>query len=489
MPNRVNFTTLVFPTLQKGCLVLTCLVLTLIAFCTHVFAQSETDADSTTDSADKVSLIKIAPSLYYSAARSWRFYGDENTHGGDLFERSNILGDFGGSRDTLVDNGVYIDLRVTQFAQNVADGGRDDSNSTRTNGSSDLTLWVDSGQANLWSGGALFAHFEVNWGTDIDADSGALLPANFDAVMPSADSPDVALSELYYMQALSPQWVLGIGKQNFASWADTNLFANNERNQFGNLALVSNPLAGVFFPYTTLGAWLDWAPSDKHNLVFVWAKKEGVADSSGLSDLDDGDNSYAIQYVYTADIGGKPGHYLLAGAYTNQDTTGFKLTGQELYKDPFREIIGLVPTDEDDNYAVIGNFDQYLWVKDTAPGNRPVTRPEGVGFFARAGWAPDDRNVIDQFYSFGLGGYGTLIPGRHDDNWGIGWAGSHISDDLRKLSIAEPLREWEHAFEIFYNFALSPAVQLSLDAQSIRTASRSADDNALILGARLQLEF
>lgn len=481
-PNRCNATSFVFPAIQKGCL-----ILAITTFCTHAFAQSETDTGSTADSKAKVSLIKIAPSLYNSAARSWSFYGDENTRDGNLLERSNILGDIGGLRDTLVGNGIYIDFGVTQFAQNVADGGRDDSSSTRTNGSSDLTVWIDSGQANLWSGGALFAHFEANWRNDIDADSGALLPANFDAVMPSADSPDQALSELYYMHALSPQWVLGIGKQNFAAWADTNIFANNERHQFGNLALVSNPLAGVFFPYTTLGAWLDWAPSEKHNIVFVAAKKEGKAGSSGLSDLDDGDNSYAIQYIYTADFDGKPGHYLLAGAYTNQETTDFELAWEELYTDPFREIIGKVPTDAGDNYAVIGNFDQYLWVKDTAVGNRPGNRPEGIGVFARAGWGPDDRNVIDQFYSVGLGGYGMLIPGRHDDNWGIGWASSHISDDLRDFSIAEPLREWENTLEIFYNFALSPAVQLAFDVQSVRTASRAADDKAIILGARLQL--
>ena len=469
----------VFSVIQKGCL-----VLILTVFSVHTSAQSKTDADS----AAKMSLIKVAPILYNTAARSWRFYGDESTREGGLLKRSNILGDFGGFRDTLVDNGVYMDLGVTQFAQNVADGGRDDSSSTRTNGTADLTLWIDTGQANLWSGGALFAHFEATWRNNIDEDAGSLLPANFDTVMPSADYPDQALSELYYLQALSPQWTVAAGKMNFAAWADTNVFANNERSQFGYLGLVSNPLAGVFFPYTTLGGWLDWAPSEKHSLVFVAAKKEGKAGSSGLGDFSDGDNSFAVQYVYTADFDGKPGHYLLAGAYTNQDITEFELSWEELYRDKFRAVIGSVPTEADDNYAIIGNFDQYLWVRDTAPGNRPANRPEGVGVFARAGWGPDDRNVIDQFYSIGLGGYGTLIPGRHDDNWGIAYAGSHISDDLREFKISN-LREWEHGYEIFYNFALSPSTQFTFDIQSIRAASKSVDNSALIVSGRLQMSF
>jgi hypothetical protein len=57
--------------------------------------------------------------------------------------------------------------------------------------------------------------------------------------------------------------------------------------------------------------------------------------------------------------------------------------------------------------------------------------PVGIGIFGRAGCAPRDRNVIDQFYSLGIGGFGMLIPGRDQDQWGVGWAGTHISSDLR----------------------------------------------------------
>jgi porin len=110
----------------------------------------------------------------------------------------------------------------------------------------------------------------------------------------------------------------------------------------------------------------------------------------------------------------------------------------------------------------------------------------GIGIFGRAGWSPKDRNVIDQFYSFGIGGYGMLIPGRYNDQWGIGWAGSHISSDLRDLPVG--LRSWEHAGVAFYNFWLTPAVHLSLNTQVIRPADDSLD-TAWTLGSRLQLDF
>lgn len=156
--------------------------------------------------------------------------------------------------------------------------------------------------------------------------------------------------------------------------------------------------------------------------------------------------------------------------------------------------------EKNNNRAVIANFSQYLWVKDgsaeafnrraEANPHHGLTHhsvpPPGIGVFGRAGWAPDDRNTIDQFYSFGIGGYGMLIPGRDDDQWGIGWAGSHISSDLRDFPVG--LRSWEHAGEIFYNFWLTPAAHLTLNGQVIRPANDSLD-TAFTLGARLQQDL
>jgi porin len=79
-----------------------------------------------------------------------------------------------------------------------------------------------------------------------------------------------------------------------------------------------------------------------------------------------------------------------------------------------------------------------------------------------------------------------LIPGRNDDMWGIGWAGSHISGDLRDLT--DELRTWEHAFEMFYNYMLTPAMYLSANTQVIRPAVEGLD-TAFTLGLRLQLDF
>ena len=135
--------------------------------------------------------------------------------------------------------------------------------------------------------------------------------------------------------------------------------------------------------------------------------------------------------------------------------------------------------------------DEYLKALRAATETRRKDLPPvGIGIFGRAGWAPEDRNVIDQFYSIGIGGFGMLIPGRDHDQWGVGWARTHISDDLRDdtalLGVA--LDSFEHAVEAYYSFQLTPAVALTFNAQVIDSTVDSVD-TAYTLGTRLQIDF
>jgi len=68
------------------------------------------------ESGKKLSLIEVAPSLYYIAKRYWEFYGDKNTTQGCLTERSHLPGNRNSTRrDRLVEHGVYIDAGVSQL--------------------------------------------------------------------------------------------------------------------------------------------------------------------------------------------------------------------------------------------------------------------------------------------------------------------------------------------------------------------------------------
>jgi len=460
-------------------------------FCSQAAAADQpaqaTDNTATstvsTQSNGMVSLIEVAPELYYMAKRYNTFYGDANTVQGDLLERSTLLGNAGGGRDYLTDHGFYFDFGVTQFLQGNASGGSETK--TRNSGSADAWLWIDTAKAGLWPGGAVFMHGEGQWAQNVNwnfnKDTGSMIPANIDETMPGADW---ALSEIYLIQALSANYMFAVGKIDIAAWADTNIFANQERTQFTYAGLVTNPIAGSFLPYTSLSAWLNWTDGEAQTLTAVYSQAEGSATVTGFDTLFNGNDTYALQYKYDTEFFGKQAHYLLAVAYSTKDIANFDISRRHF----IGEITGQLPVDEKtDNYAVFANFAQYLWVeKDHAEATRHNLPPVGIGLFGRFGWAPEDRNVITQFYSLGIGGYGMLIPGRDGDQWGVGWAGSKISSDLRDFPVN--MRSWENAGEAFYNFMLTPAAHLTLDAQVINQAIDN-QDTAWTLGARLQLDF
>ena len=133
----------------------------------------EEAATDTTSEPGLISLIDLAPELMYQLRRYPKFYGDDNTSHGGLWERSYLLGTPGGTRDSWVDRGVYFDASVTQALQGNSSGGLD-TGSARYNGSADYWLTIDTGKAGLWSGGALFFHAESSWQAEnsINKDTG-----------------------------------------------------------------------------------------------------------------------------------------------------------------------------------------------------------------------------------------------------------------------------------------------------------------------------
>ena len=452
---------------------------------------SEPPAAITSSTNAKISLAEVAPELYYQLRRYPKFYGDDNTIHGSLLERSYLLGNLGGLRDTMIDHGLYFDVSITQFLQGNSTGGKDQG-SARYNGTVDYWLTFDTGKAGLWSGGAVFLHAESSWQADrsVNSDAGSLLPATFDAAMPTPKNSDaIALPEYYLVQALPANFLTLAGKVNWAGLADNNIFANNERTQFSYTGLVNNPILGAFVPYTSLGLAGVWAPSKKHTLALIGIQSKGNATTSGFDNFN-GDYTVGGQYQFSPTVCEKlSGNYRLILGYKDKKITSFDIDPRQL----IGNLIGVVPVaKESGNYAALVNFDQYLWVKSGsgAVDGRKHLPPVGIGIFGRAGWSPKDRNVIDQFYSFGISGYGLLIPGRDYDQWGIGWAGTHVSSDLRRAVRILNIRldDFEHAFETYYNFEITPATHLTVNAQAIDSPLKSRD-TAFVFGTRLQLDF
>ncbi len=434
-----------------------------------------------------LALSKLAPELVYQEMRYRKFYGDpvitRDVADSGWLSRPLLLGSLWGARETALENGVLFGAGITQVLQGVVAGDSDDD--ANYVGSADVWLGLDSGRAGLWPGGLIFAHIEGNWGDPVSG-SGALLPVNADSIDPGLPSK-FALSELYLTQALSEQVMMIIGKADWAAFVDTTFFANNERTQFLNEGLMNNAALGAFVPYTALGAMFLATPTKELAIGGGVIQNAGNATKSGFDELDVDKLTFAGALMYNPIFGKLPGSYQMLLGYTSKDSPDFAVDGRYFIE----EIIGVRPTnDKEGNYALTVTASQYVWVDESVSVGRGRL-PVGFGPFLRLGFTPDDRNLIDQFYSVGVGGTGIPSVGRADDHWGVGWAGAHISSDFRGLAGdlgATGLDDFEHVVEAFYNFALTPAVSISLDIQYVNPTNSDRDD-LVLMGTRLQLDL
>jgi porin len=110
---------------------------------------------------------------------------------------------------------------------------------------------------------------------------------------------------------------------------------------------------------------------------------------------------------------------------------------------------------------------------------------QGVGLFARFGFADQDTNTIEWTASGGVGGKG-LIPGREQDTCGAGLF--YLSVQPERLIERLGVDDHTVGLEAYYNLAITPAANLSFDIQVVDTPLPNADA-AVILGMRLGLRF
>jgi porin len=154
-----------------------------------------------------------------------------------------------------------------------------------------------------------------------------------------------------------------------------------------------------------------------------------------------------------------------------------------------------VPT-KSGNWLVTLNVEQYLWKPKSAGGAKPAARTfckpfayqePGVGLYFRFGYTPEDRNPWHISVSGGLSGRG-VIPGRPYDRLGFGVYGLIGSGDLEDQVIIGDFVTDEVGIEAFYNFAITPWLQVSADIQWVAPGIASYDD-AVVLGTRIFTQF
>jgi len=406
-------------------------------------------------------------------------------YSGDIWHRSTLTGDWFGVRNDLAAKGITFDMSLTQVYQGIVSGGKDDD--WLYGGRGNTTINMDTQKLGLWPGGFFTVEVEGNFANSVNGLTGALMPVNTNQIFPMPTGSNFNVPNVSFMQFFSPYAGLVFGKLAVLTptSGDMNEFAHGKGDtQFMNTAFSINPVTLLIIPYSTLGAGLIILPTkDPHAAIigFSVLQTNGKANVVGFDDLHSNQLTFAGEARMRTNFFGLTGHQLIGGGYSNKTFTSLDKSLRFFIENRTIE-------EQKGSWNVYYNFDQYLYEPEKGSG-------QGIGIFGRFGVSDGNPNPMHFFFSFGVGGKG-IIPGRPLDRFGVGYYYIDVSSPkFTGLlgSTGEPLRD-EYGFEIFYNVAITPWLQVTPDIQVVKPAQKQTNsgenvNTAVVLGLRLQVVF
>lgn len=351
-------------------------------------------------------------------------------------------------------------------------------------GRGDYALTFDLEKFGGLPKGTLLVRAQHWWGEygNVSLSTGAFPPAIFPvAIPPRPNDPGIPfLTDFVITQPLSKEWVVFIGKKNVLGAADQDEFAGgNGVSQFMNQAFIANPAFLLALPYTGFTAGFvsprEWGSFS----AFVYDPKDRTADFFRLDDL------FAKGVIVGAEVKAKtnffslPGEHHVGGIWKHVELTDLRFNEPPpgVYPEP---VVPRFPT-LGDSYTIYYGFDQYLQVYSQET-------KRGWGVFGRASISDGNPTPIRYFLSLGVGGY-SPIGYRRGDTFGIGCYYTGASREFGPLPRALFGPRDGVGVELFYNFQLTPWMNLTPDFQFIKPEAGAIARNAYLGGVRLNLKF
>ena len=364
-------------------------------------------------------------------------------------ERDTLTNHYFGLGQKLNEVGIESTLNFWLLYQGVVEGGleTDDGSS----GYYHFSNHFDFEKMFGLKGASLFARVDSSWDDSINEAVGSLMRVN---ALTYGDE-DIGLTQLWLEQTFLEKRIrMRIGKEDVSQNGfdfhgqnasfDAMPYANFEGTQFLDSGLVNN--ASIPFPESGPGAVLLVEPIDR-----TYVAAGGISASADAFVFVGSDDfhewMFPVEIGFVAQPGGLPGLYY-AGYWYSQ-----------FEDDPSADGVYL-------------GMAQLLY-------REPDTKEQGLGVFARYGYASD--LTIKQFWSIG-GQYEGLLPGRDRDILAAGWAQSFT----RGEELDEP---YEGALEFYYRVRVTPWLHLSPHIQYIVNPGSNDVDDAVTLGLRSQITF
>jgi carbohydrate-selective porin OprB len=294
----------------------------------------------------------------------------------------------------------------------------------------------------------------------------------YNADIEGFNDTNVHISQAYYERDGDERLAVSVGQLDITGYFDANEFANDERAQFMAPVFVNSPVIefGGSEDFYALGLRATCTATE--NVSFTLGAFEGDGDYTDTFDKPffmaeadfafkpfGRDGNYRVYYWYR---GARPD---LDGSTIEADTVATPTNTALL--NAFNNGIGL-------------SIDQML--------------SETVGVWLRAGIQREQIAQFDKFVGAGVNVAGEFF-GRANDQMGLGYGASFMSQDFEDFNGAGFESAPEHYFEIYYNYAVEHAgadegFHVTPDFQYIENPGGDKNaDSAFIYGIRLQTYF
>ncbi|OAI41351.1 hypothetical protein AYO40_03275 [Planctomycetaceae bacterium SCGC AG-212-D15] len=390
---------------------------------------------------------------------------------GDLWTRSQLTGDWLGSRDTLAEHGLTFFGDLTQYYQGVAAGGF--TRQFRYGGRGDYLLDIDSQKMGLWQGGHLDLRGESRFGQDINVIDGVVAPSNFAMALPRAGQNVTALTGVQYTQDFSQNLSILFGKLDLLDGTPTTYARSPRLDYFWNSAMQSN-LTRAFLVPSTLGAGIVVRDNVEPVFYFYVLDSHFTPTTSGLSTLFSNGVLLYAEYRQRTNWFDLPGHSSVGLLYSTASRTVLDLN-------PSLQIQAIQAGGslqaKTSAWTVTYRIDQVLYA-DSADPKRNWTLNSDMGL------TDGNPNPIRWFANLSLVG-GSPIRGRANDTVGVGYYHLGVSD----LAVLQTLGFGaENGVELFYNAAVTPWFHVTPDLQIIDPSQRR-NSTAILVGLRGRLSF
>jgi porin len=408
-----------------------------------------------------------------------------------FWTRPTLTGDWGGLRPRLKDCGFTFGGNMTQFGFGLGGGvyrpvfpALEEGNTFKYTGRNEYEMTVDLEKFGGMPKGTLFVRAQQWYGQygNVSANTGSFPPAIFPAALPPAPNNEGMpyITDFLLTQPLSKNWVVFAGKKNVIGAADQDDFAGgNGTAQFMNQAFIANPAFLLGLPYSSFTAGVvsprEWGGFS----AYVFDPQDRTREFFKLDDLFSKGVIVGGEVKVKTNFFSLPGEQHVGAMWKHVELTDLRFNEPPpgVYPEP---VVPGFPTLKD-SYTIYHGFDQYLRVYSE-------DSKRGWGLFGRASISDGNPTPVKYFLSGGIGGYSPFAYKR-GDTFGIGVYYVGASQEFGPLPRALVGPRDGYGVELFYNFQLTPWMNLTPDFQMIRPEGGALANNSYIGGFRLNMKF